>query len=306
MMKALAFLLIGITVQAQPAKHPVRSSPSPVSVRPSAGASSGQTFTARFYDAKGGSHIAHAFFSVQARTPSKACAARYDPGPNRFYLLDDNGNKYLGPMDGSGEDTLHNGQCALAGSAKVSGNTLTVEFMMIFSINFSGAYGLYLSLSDTEGKASGRVLAGAWTVPYVKPGPPRIGRSRRKAGPYIPEDPVLPTPMPRLPPPITVTSTNCNDVTGTWTESTTGGAWSLVQTGKDISGSLKVTSAECGSVTWQVSGKMEGKVATLHATRPEPATDTCGVRAAASIDSTLPGCSARDGRVQVNREGKIP
>ena len=59
-----------------------------------------ETFIAKFYDAKGGSHIAHAFFVVQARETGKACSVRYDPRPNQFYLLDDNGNRYLGAVYG--------------------------------------------------------------------------------------------------------------------------------------------------------------------------------------------------------------
>lgn len=139
--------------------------------------------------------------------------------------------------------------------------------------------------------------------------PPRAGRpahwkKQTEARPAPARRPHPPNSHAKVAGPITVSAVNCADVTGDWTDSTTGGAWVLVQTGNDVSGELKVTNAECGSVTWQVSGKMEGKVASLHARNPEPATDKCGVRAAASIDSTLiPGCGTGDGNVQVNREG---
>lgn len=302
-MRAILLLFIVGFLEAQPQKMPFPPSPYPVSVWPATGAQFGRTFTAKFHDAKGGSHIAHAFFTVQAQASSMACAIRYDPGPDQLYLLDDSGNRYEGPIDGRGTGTLGNGQCAVSGgSVKISGTMLSVEFSVIFTISFSGTHRLYLSVSDAEGRASGRILAGTWTVPHFEPGPPRTGRSRRKSGRPIPPDPILPAPIPKPPAPITASAVDCDDVTGTWTESTTGGTWSLVQTGNDISGSLNVTSAECGSVSWQVSGKMEGKAASLHATKPQPTTDKCGVLAASSIVATLvPGCGTGNLKIQVSQ-----
>lgn len=60
----------------------------------------------------------------------------------------------------------------------------------------------------------------------------------------------------------------------------------------NITGSLTISRAECGSVTWQVDGRMSDGVVTLIATVPSPSTDKCGVAPAASITATrTPYCN---------------
>ena len=85
---------------------------------------------------------------------------------------------------------------------------------------------------------------------------------------------------------------NCNDVSGKWADPESGGTWTLNQTGDKITGSLTMSKTECGSVTWQVVGRISDGVATLTATLPSPSVDKCGVAAAASINATrTPYCN---------------
>ncbi|PWU07736.1 MAG: hypothetical protein C5B51_09330 [Terriglobia bacterium] len=107
-------------------------------------------------------------------------------------------------------------------------------------------------------------------------------------------------PMPRQVPPMlarplgywTSAPVNCGAVSGKWADPENGGTWDLSQTGESISGSLTILKGYCGSVTWQVAGRMNGRVATLTATKPEPPVDKCGAAAAASITAArAPYCN---------------
>ncbi len=93
---------------------------------------------------------------------------------------------------------------------------------------------------------------------------------------------------------------NCDNVSGKWADPENGGTWALSQIGNNITGSLVMFKRNCGSVTWQVTGRMNGGVATLTATKPEPSVDKCGVAAAASTTITrAPYCNTtRHGRTE--------
>jgi len=87
---------------------------------------------------------------------------------------------------------------------------------------------------------------------------------------------------------------NCATVSGKWADPENGGTWTLNQTGDDMTGSLMMFKPNCGSVTWQVAGRMKGGVATLNATQPSPSVDKCGAPAAASIATTrVPYCNTQ-------------
>jgi hypothetical protein len=87
---------------------------------------------------------------------------------------------------------------------------------------------------------------------------------------------------------------NCENVSGKWADPENGGTWTLNQIGDNITGSLTMFKGNCGSVTWQVAGRLEGGVATLTATQPSPSVDKCGAPATASITATrLPYCNTQ-------------
>jgi len=90
---------------------------------------------------------------------------------------------------------------------------------------------------------------------------------------------------------------NCENVRGKWADPENGGTWTLNQIGDDITGSLMLFKPNCGSVTWQVAGRMNGGVATLNATQPSPSVDKCGAPAAASITATrAPYCNTQSAK----------
>lgn len=79
---------------------------------------------------------------------------------------------------------------------------------------------------------------------------------------------------------------NCANVSGKWADPENGGTWELSQIGDNITGSLSMFKGNCGTITWQVAGRMNGGVATLSATSPEPSVDKCGAAAAATVTAT--------------------
>ena len=114
-----------------------------VSVSPAAGTGSSQTFTATYSDARGYSDISQAKLLIQASATSDSanqCIMWYVQGQNNLYLLADDGVTNLGPITGGGYDTLANSQCAVTGGYNViqSGNTLSMDFSVIFTTSFVG------------------------------------------------------------------------------------------------------------------------------------------------------------------------
>jgi hypothetical protein len=85
---------------------------------------------------------------------------------------------------------------------------------------------------------------------------------------------------------------NCENVSGKWADPENGGTWTLNQIGDNITGSLTVLRGNCGSRTWQVTGRMNGGVVSLTVSKPEPSVDKCGVAAPASTTVTrAPYCN---------------
>jgi len=74
--------------------------------------------------------------------------------PNNLYLLADRGSALLGPIIGGGYDTLSNSQCAATGgyTVQVSGNTVSVDFSVIFTTAFVGTKRLFLSAVRRNGR----------------------------------------------------------------------------------------------------------------------------------------------------------
>jgi hypothetical protein len=85
-----------------------------------------------------------------------------------FYLVNDAGNGWLGPIAANSPNTLQNSQCVLNGtgsSAVGSGNSLTVTMSLSFMPAFSGAKTIYLYAEGSTGLSSGWVSRGTWTAP---------------------------------------------------------------------------------------------------------------------------------------------
>jgi hypothetical protein len=88
-------------------------------------------------------------------------------------------------------------------------------------------------------------------------------------------------------------ATNCNDISGTWTDNSSN-VFSLTQIGNSVSGTATNYDAVCGDVTWTISGQMTAPGSfTLTQFGPQPAIDACGepVESGQTAAVTITGCT---------------
>lgn len=274
------------------AKPILRTGPSPGSVAPSRGGGAAQVFTAEYSLGNNGVGISQArlHFQESAASRTNRCVVRYDPGTKHLYLLSDQPGKFLGPITAGGKDSLWNGRCLLSGcsNAEVSGGTLKVHFAIRFNpTSFAGPHHMFVETVDTDHQAGPATPGGLWEVPEATSRTPSAWPSDRSC------------PVPMLVRAVgfyTSAPVNCSDVTGAWDDPENGGRWTLSQTGGGITGSLMMFRGElCGTVSWQVAGRMDNGVAMLTAASPSPSVDKCGVTAAASITANrMPYCNTSE------------
>src|SRR5439155_21899879 len=117
-------------------------SPQTVSVTPSSGAGSTQTFAFVFSDPAGYTAIlsAQILFSNPFVT-SGSCYLFFNRANNTVYLTNDAGTAWQGPVTLGQTATLQNSQCALnpaASSATGSGTNLTLNLALTFQPSFAG------------------------------------------------------------------------------------------------------------------------------------------------------------------------
>jgi hypothetical protein len=141
--------------------------PVPVSVAPSSGSGSSQTFSFVFSDQKGYAAITSLLTIVNSSlSASGGCYLLYYPGPNVFYLANDAGTAWLGPVALGQAGSLQNSQCTVdagSSSASGSGTNLTVNLALSFKPAFGGAKNVYMDAGD--GLDSGWQQRGSWTIP---------------------------------------------------------------------------------------------------------------------------------------------
>ena len=150
--------------------------PTLVSVTPSSGSGSSQTFTFVYSDSQGYAAISTLLTLVNSSLSGSAGCYLLDyPGSNTFYLANDAGTAWLGPVALGSAGSLQNSQCTIdAGSSSVlgSGMNLTVNLALSFKSAFTGAKNVYMDVaSAATGLDSGWQQRGSWTVPAVPPTP---------------------------------------------------------------------------------------------------------------------------------------
>jgi dienelactone hydrolase len=142
--------------------------PAPISIAPSSGGGSGQTFTASFSDGRETGSLRYTYVLINsALTWVGSCGLRYDRTTNVVEIIHDDGSGWKGGI-APGSGTLSNSQCSVDGagfSITTSGNTLTQSFAVDFSAAFKGDRSIFLDASDRAGVVAGWRLAGSWTVP---------------------------------------------------------------------------------------------------------------------------------------------
>src|SRR5689334_5380210 len=144
------------------------SSTAQISVTPSAGSGSFQTFSFTFFDPNGFADIFSATVLVHSGpTAASGCFLYYHRGINAVWLQNDSGSDWIGPsLLGSGA-ALQNSQCtvnAAGSSASGSGSNLTLNLALGFSSPFSGDKNIYAITYDNESLTSNWQQAGTWTV----------------------------------------------------------------------------------------------------------------------------------------------
>jgi hypothetical protein len=150
--------------------------PQNVSVTPSSGSGSSQTFSFVFSDPSGFTNLSTAYMLINATLNwPGTCYTYYDRSANALWLLNDAASLWLGPLTPGSAATMQNSQCSLNGggsSVSVSGNNLTVNVALSFKAAFAGAKNIYLNAQDTGGLWSNWQQRGTWTVPIPGNLPP--------------------------------------------------------------------------------------------------------------------------------------
>ena len=146
-----------------------------VSVTPSSGSGTSQTFAATFSDSGGASAITTAYLVIGSSTASGVgnCWLQFNASNNTYSLLNDAGTAYSASIS-IGSGSVSNSQCTFSGagaSASRSGNSLTVNFPLAFAGGYAGAKNIYLHVTDGDGQNSGWVQSGSFTVTSPSSGP---------------------------------------------------------------------------------------------------------------------------------------
>ncbi len=143
--------------------------PTTVSVTPSSGSGSRQTFSFLYSDGNGFTDLPWTQMLVNnVLSIFNGCYVHYDRAFNAVFLRDDGSTTWLGPVTLGAATTLENSQCVLnAATSSASGATtnLTVNLDLSFKPAFAGTKGVFMQTQDTGGLATGWQSEGAWTVP---------------------------------------------------------------------------------------------------------------------------------------------
>ena len=147
----------------------VSEAPSVVSVTPSSGTGSSQTFAITVSDPGGAAAINTVYVLVNnGFTAISGCYLLLQPGStNSLSLWSNQATAFQVSTVGSG-GALSNSQCsvnAAGASVVLSGNQLTLNLPLSFQAAFGGAKSVYAYASDTAGLNSGWQPVGTWIVP---------------------------------------------------------------------------------------------------------------------------------------------
>ena len=145
----------------------------PVSVTPNAGSGNSQAFSFVYSDPKGYAAISSVSAIINGSlSGTGGCYFLYYPGANFFYLANDAGTAWLGPVAFGSATSLQNSQCTVdvgGASSSGSGSNLTINLAVTFKLPFSGTKKTYLDAIDGYTLDSGWQQKGTWTVPGGAP-----------------------------------------------------------------------------------------------------------------------------------------
>ena len=149
--------------------QPGNMPPANISVAPSSGAGSSQTFGFTYSDPYGYADISLVQVHFQTQlVGNNACYLQYTRATNTVQLVNDAGTGYVGSGGMLGAaGTLGNSQCTLnlgSSSSSGSGNNLTVNLVLTFTPAFNGAKTVSMNVSNNASISSGWQAKGTWTV----------------------------------------------------------------------------------------------------------------------------------------------
>jgi hypothetical protein len=150
--------------------------PTVISLSPSSGSGSTQSFTAVYSDPNGAGDLASVriLFNT-AIAGANACYVFYYPAGNALYLENNANNGTAGPLTPGSPSSISNTQCTLAGtgsSSNVSGANLTLKVALTFSKTFTAEKNVYLRADESNGTTGNWVQKGTWTPTSL--GPPTV------------------------------------------------------------------------------------------------------------------------------------
>ena len=138
-----------------------------VSLSPSSGSGSQQTFVASYRHPNGPDRISTARVLINQTVDGRnACYVYYDRATASLLLVNDSGEGVSG-VALKNRGRLSNRQCEVdagASSASDSGDGLTVRFTLTFEPRFAGQKNIYLYVEDSKGKSTGFQKFGTWTT----------------------------------------------------------------------------------------------------------------------------------------------
>jgi hypothetical protein len=158
-------------------------SPAPISVTPSSGIGSTQTFTFVFSHPSGYQALAAVETVVNSQlTAADSCFVYVVPSSALAYLAADDGS-WLCPIPLGTSAMQQNSQCrvnAFGSSLSGSGNNLTLMLSISFQPGFSGTKNTYMEANDGIAGASGWRQMGTWTTAAL--GPPAVVSATPSSG----------------------------------------------------------------------------------------------------------------------------
>ena len=143
----------------------INRAPTTVSVTPSSGTGTSQSFTLVYSDPDGFADLNPVYTLISGALDARnACYVWYSY--SSLYLVSDDGQTLLGPVTPGSSGSVQNSQCTLNGtgsSAAPSGTNLTLTLALTFKAAFTGTKTIYMQAQDMAGLTSGWTNRGTWT-----------------------------------------------------------------------------------------------------------------------------------------------
>ena len=217
------------------------------------------------YDQAGANDIAWAQFYLSDASGGAHCYGDWGR-PNALDLYDGD----TGATSGFGI-TQTDSFCTVSLASITNSSTDPTEVTVVLNFTFSpgteGTYSVLTQINYGSGSAGSWQALGTLTIDPAR---------EHVLSTPTDEAPPDPAPTPVSLPSASASTTNCNDISGTWSSST-GNSFSLSQNGSAVTGTETSPDPHCGTVTWQIGGQSNADgTFTLTESNPQPPVDACG------------------------------